>query len=372
MAGAGRGTPPGMSMRKIGVEEELLLVDPDTRRLTAMSAQAVASDDGEVEVAQELFLHQIETSTAPETDATELLAGLRAGRRAVGEAAAAAGARAVAVATPPLPAEEDEEFTPGTRYARIAAEFGETARQATVCAMHIHVDVADDAEGVLVIDRIRPWLPFLLAISANSPYWHGRDTGHASWRTQLWSRLPTAGPREAFADVATYREVADRMIEWGGAIDAAMLYFDARLAESYPTVEIRVPDVCTEPEDALLVALLSRALVQSCVDDPGGEPWRADLLRVAGWRASRYGLTGDLVHPTRSELAPPREVFEALLGQAGPALEAAGDHDFVVAHFEKLLDRGTGATLQHRAFEAKGELTAVVDDLADRTEASWA
>lgn len=371
MARARTGTAPPMSVRKIGIEEELLLVDPDTRRLTAVSAQAVAADDGSVEVAQELFLAQIETSTPPATDAADLLRGIRAGRRAIGEAAAAAGARAVAVATPPLPAEDDHEFTPDTRYSQIAAEFGEIARDAAVCAMHLHVDVADDDEGVVVLDRLSPWLPSLIALSANSPYWHGRDTGHASWRTQVWNRLPTAGPREPFGDVAGYREAADRMVGWGGALDAAMLYFDARLSESYPTLEVRVPDVCTDPEDALLVALLARALVQSCAEDPGGPPWRSDLLRVAGWRAARYGLSGDLVHPTHRVLAPPRDVLDAVLQHAGPALEAAGDHDFVVAQVDKLIDGGTGATRQRRVLEARGGLTAVVDDLADRTEASW-
>ncbi|MDQ6642254.1 MAG: glutamate--cysteine ligase [Actinomycetota bacterium] len=360
-----------MSVRKIGVEEELLLVDPDTRRLTAVSTQAVAANDGSVEVAEELFLHQIETSTPATVDATELMQSLRAGRRAVGEAAAAAGARAVATATPPLPSAMDDEFTPRTRYARIQAEFGEIARQATVCAMHVHVDVADDDEGVAILDRLAPWLPFLLAISANSPYCDERDTGHASWRSQVWNRLPTAGPRQAFGDLASYRAAADRMIDWGGALDAGMLYFDVRLSESYPTLEVRVADVCTDLQDALLVALVTRALAESVAGDPEAEPWRADLLRVAGWRAARYGLAGDLVHPTRSVLAPPRDVFDAVLKQAGPALEAAGDHEFVVAHFDELMARGTGATRQRRVFEQRGELTAVVDDLADLTEASW-
>ncbi len=359
-----------MSVRKIGIEEELLLVDPDTRRLTDVSTEAVAAHDGVIEVTEELFLHQIETSTAATSRAEELLGSLRAGRRAVGEAAAAAGARAVAVATPPIPARE-AKVTPGTRYARIQAEFGETTRQATVCAMHVHVDVADDEEGVAVIDRIRPWLPFLVAISANSPYWHERDTGHASWRSQIWSRLPPAGPQQPFGDLDTYRAVSRSMMDWGGALDAAMLYFDARLAESYPTIEIRVADVCTDVEDALLVALLTRALVETLADEAQAKPWRADLLKVASWRAARYGLTGDLVHPTRSVLAPARAIFEELLKLTGPALTAAGDHEFAVSHFDKLLSRGTGATRQRQVYEKRDELTAVVDDLADRTEESW-
>ena len=360
-----------MSPRKIGVEEELMLVDPTTGQLTAVSQSAVLANDASEEVEHELFLQQIETSTPPCERAEDLLAGLRAGRRAVGEAAAAAGARAVAMATPVL-AEHDEDFTPKSRYRQIQAEYGEMARQALVCAMHMHVDVASDAEAVRVVDGIRPWLPLLVALGANSPYWQGRDTGHASWRSQVWSRWPTAGPAQPFGDVATYRAVSEQMIGWGAGLDAGMLYFDVRLAADYPTVEIRVADVCTDVEDALLVALLARALVTTVAADPTPPTWRGDLLQVAGWRAARHGLSDDLVHPVEARLAPVREVFEATVAHCRDALAASGDLDLVNASFERLVAAGTGATRQRRVHESAGSLRAVVEDLARRTEESWA
>ena len=149
------------------------------------------------------------------------------------------------------------------------------ARQALVCAMHVHVDVSSDDEAVRVVDGVRPWLPLLVAIAANSPYWQGVDTGHASWRSQVWGRWPTAGPAQPFGDLATYRQVSEQMIAWGGGLDPAMLYFDVRLADAYPTVEIRVADVCTEPEDALLVGLLARGWSQ---------PRRRPVATVLAWR----------------------------------------------------------------------------------------
>ena len=361
---------PELSLRKIGVEEELMLVDPGSGRLTALAHSAVLANEAAEEVEQELFLQQIETSTPPVERADELLAGIRAGRRAVGQAAAAAGARAVAVATPVL-AEEDEDFTPQPRYRRIQAEYGEMARQALVCAMHIHVDVVDDEEAVHVVDGIRPWLPLLVAVGANSPYWQGRDTGHASWRSQVWSRWATAGPAQPFGDMATYRSVSAQMLEWGAGLDRAMLYFDIRLAQDFPTVEIRVADVTTDAEDATLVALLARALVQTVARDPAPAAWRGDLLRVAGWRAARSGLAGRLVHPTEASLVPAREVFDATVSFTRAALEESGDLDLVRDSFERLVARGTGSTRQRQAFERTGSLRAVVEDLADRTEESW-
>jgi len=360
-----------VNVRKLGVEEELLLIDPESRRLRAVSAQAVAAHAGPVEVGQELFLQQIETSTRPQRHAEEVLADLRLGRRAVGVAAAAAGARAIATGTYPLPS-EGEDFTPQRRYKRIQAGFGEIARQTMLCAMHVHVDVDDDEEGVRIVDSIRPWLPVLLAISANSPLWAGRETGHASWRTQILNRWPTAGPTQGFTDAKTYRWVADKMIAWGGALDPGMLYFDARLSARYPTVEVRIADICTDLEDALLVALLARALVSTCATtDSDVAPWRADLLRVANWRAARFGLAADLVHPETEELASPRVVIEALLHCTRPMLEAADDFERVTDLTQRILARGGGATRQRRVLEATGSLAAVVDDLARRTEESW-
>ena len=239
-----------------------------------------------------------------------------------------------------------------------------------MCGMHVHVEVDGDEEGVRVIDGIRPWLPLLTAISANSPYWEGRDSGYASWRSRVWLGWPSAGPREAFGDVETYREVAGRTMSWGGAMDPAMLYFDARLAESYPTVELRVSDVCLEVEDAVLVAVLARALVVAHSDRPS-EEWRADLLKVAGWRAARFGIGADLVHPGTRELAPAREVFAALVEHVGPELDATGERRFAQDGFDRLLARGNGAVRQRRTFEESHDLAAVVDDLADATEATW-
>jgi carboxylate-amine ligase len=265
--------------------------------------------------------------------------------------------------------EDERDFTPKARYRRIHEEYGEMARQALVAAMHVHVEVAGDEEAVRVVDGVRPWLPLLVALSANSPFWQGGDTGHASWRSQIWNRWPTARPREPFGNPETYHRVATQMTEWGGALDAGMLYFDVRVATDFPTVEIRVADVCTDVEDAVLVATMARALVASSLDR--APEWRADLLQVAGWRAARFGLGDDLVHPVEMRLVPPRQVFAAAVEHARPALEEHGDLDLVVDGFERLLSRGTGATLQRRALETSGDLTRVVDDLARRTEESW-
>ena len=369
-------------MRKIGVEEELMLVDPDTGKVTAVAAAALrarehAAERGEAAeegapVDQELFLQQIETATAPCTSAEELTAELVRGRRAVGESARAAGAAAVAVPTPVLPTDEPT-ITPKQRYRRIRDEYGEMARQALVCGMHMHIDVSGEDEAIRVMDGIRPWLPVLLAMSGNSPFWEGRDTCFASWRSQVWGRWPSSGPAEPFGTPETYRSTVGKMIEWGASVDEGMLYLDARPSSSYPTIEIRVADVCTEVEDAVLVAALARGLVETAAagPSPSGDRWRSDLLRAASWRAARHGLSSTLVDPLTTELAPVRDVFESLRAHTEEALRESGDWEWTAESFERLLAQGSGAARQRAAHEVTGSVRGVVQDLVRRTEDSW-
>lgn len=365
-----------------------MLVDPETGRLTAVAQRALrarAEAEAEAEeridldqldesgVEAELFLQQIETTTPPCDTMDELDRQLRQARRTVGELALDAGAAVVAVPTPVM-VDTDASVTPQPRYQRIREEFGELAKTSLACAMHVHVGLDEMEDGAVLLGEIGPWLPVLLAISANSPYWRGHDTGYASWRTQIWTRWPSNGTGEPFESRQEYDDVTRRLVDWGAAIDDAMVYFDARLSRTFPTLEIRVADVCTEPDDAVLFAALTRALVTTAASRAGSARppgWRSDLMRAASWRASRYGVAAQLVDPATLELAPARAVVESLVRQVRDALEDAGDLALVEDLLERLLSRGGGATRQRRTFEAEGTLEAVVADLRTRTEKSW-
>lgn len=374
---AGRSTP---GPRPLGVEEELLLVDPDDGEVTAVAQQALHADVGPgeaAEVEQELFQQQIETASRPTPDPDELVAGIREGRRQAVVAAAAAGARAVAMPVPLL-AGARERLTPEDRYQQIHERYGQMARQALTCGLHVHVEVGESEGGdearVAVVDRVRPWLPVLLALSANSPYWRGEDTRHESWRSQIWSRWPSAGPAEPYVDLAGYQRAAESLVGWEASLDRQALYFDVRLAQSYPTVELRVADVCTDVADTLLVALLMRALVDTELAAwQAGEPllpWRTDLLKAAGWRSAYAGVAGPLVHPLSGELASTDAVLGALRDHVGGSLEVAGDAERVRHLLERLVAAGDGAARQRSVLQRTGDLAAVVRDLADRTEES--
>lgn len=372
-----------MDVRTVGVEEELLLVDPDTRAVSERSAEVLkvnrehgsgrhpaASSD---ELDQELFLHQIETRTDPTTDLDDVARQLVAARRTAGEAATAAGLGVIACGIVPIEGEEPQ-VSPNERYRAMVEVFGEAARTGSTCGTHVHIAIDSPEEGVGVIDRITPWLPVLVALGANSPFAAGRDTHYASWRSQAWTRWPSAGATEAFETVAGYREAARMLMMTGAARDEGMLYFDARLSAHQPTVEIRVLDACTDHEDAVLAAALGRGLVVTAAREwAEGRPWdrwRAELLRASHWRAARIGLSNTLVHPRERELRPARDVVTALVDHVRDALEESGDLGRVAEGVDRVLRAG-GATRQRAAYERTGSVEGVVDDLLARTEATW-
>ncbi len=365
------------SVRKVGVEEELLLVHPETGEL-ANAAGAVLHDQGwspgdgppswaTQDLEGELLRDMIETHTDPTEDLAEIARQLRRARRTAITAAENVGVAVAATGTPPL-GTTMPVVSANARYERIVQEFGDTGRGAGTFGMHVHVDVSDDEEGVRAIDGLRTWLPLLTAMSANSPYASGRDTGYASWRQQVWTRWPTAGTAEPYGSVEEYHRVGDTMIRLGAALDDGMLYYDARLSAAYPTVEVRVADICTDVDDGVLVAALARALVETLATGPAPvDPPRSDLLRAAWWRAARYGLSGDLVHPVAWDLVPAAEALDALVEAVGPALEEASDTALVTDGLARLATNGTGARRQRQAFERTGGLQGVVADLVSRT-----
>jgi carboxylate-amine ligase len=358
-----------VDVRQIGVEEEMFLVDPATRRLVAASDRA-SDPDSPGEVEQELFLQQVEIQTGPHRDLAALADDLSDARREAARAAEAAGAMLAAMASPVMP-DEAGDTTPKQRYDTMTSRYGEVGRTALVCGMHVHVDVQDDDEAVAVVDGLRPWLPIVLALSANSPFNLGVDTSFASWRGQVWDAWPSAGPVEPFGSPAAYRGAVEALISSGAALDEGMIYLDARLARDFPTVEVRVADVCTDREDAVVVAAVVRALVDLCAgprhEQPDAAPWRVDLLRAARWRARRDGLSGSLIDPVSRRTVPASDAIWTMLDAVGPALEVNGDTDLVRDGVARIVSGGGGARRQRTAAGPDLDLTAVVDDVMRRT-----
>jgi carboxylate-amine ligase len=350
------------------VEEEFLLYASGVPRLLDVGpviAQVADSDaspeERDSQFQKELMKAQTEHASPATPSLDELGATLTGQRDRLIAAASARDARLVASGT--SPARDTTSTTEDKRYGEMIDRFAAVARGQLTCAMHIHVSVDSPDEGVAVIDRTAPWLPVIAALSANSPFHDGRDTGYASYRRMLWGLWPTSGPTTAFEDAMTYGSVVDDLVATGAARDRGMIYFDARLSEKYPTVEIRVCDVVREVDDAVTIAGLLRALVSTVALDGSAPCARVELLHAAGWRAARYGLDDTLVDLTGvlggHRLVPAWDLVEGLLEYIGPELDAAGDLDRVREGIASLRRRGVGAARQRSAAQ-HGGLAAVI------------
>ncbi|MFF7313708.1 glutamate--cysteine ligase [Streptomyces sp. NPDC008137] len=361
-------------MRTVGVEEELLLVDPETGEPRALSAAVLAhaARDGADQDVFEKELHEqmLEFATHPQSSMESLHAEIVRCREEAARHAGEIGCTVAALATSPLPV--SPAISVNQRYQWMAERYGIATREQLVMGCHVHVSVESDEEGVAVIDRVRPWLQVLLALSANSPFWQGHDSGYSSYRSRVWQRWPSAGPTGIFGSAERYHRLVSEMVATGVILDDGMIYFDARLSRQYPTVEVRVSDVCLRSGTAALVATLVRGLVETAAREwrAGREPLdhSVSLLRLAYWQAARSGLTGELLHPATMRRMPAEAVVRALLDHVGAALSDTGDFDRARTACAELLREGNGARVQRELMERTGSLRDVVTECVRHTQ----
>jgi carboxylate-amine ligase len=330
----------------VGVEEEFLLVDTDNGEpLAANRPVAEEAERRGIKLQLELTSCQVETTTSVTAGGAELREQLTRLRRITAESAKACGAQLLAVALPPsVPHEFPVTDTP--RYRTIAERFGMIAHEQGICGCHVHVEVPNRAAAVQVSNWLRPWLPLLLALTANSAVYRNTDTGYASWRSILWARWPSAGPPPFFASVDDYDSTVRMLIDTGA-------------------------DVPSTVAETVLLATLIRAAVMTAL-----YAWRRDdtpqrpapvALRAAYWRAARDGLDGQAIDLTgRPRLVPTCELLSAFVERIRPALDSLGEYQRVSDEVARVLVEGNGAMRQIRAWRRREDAGDVI------AAAAWA
>ncbi|WP_170026468.1 carboxylate-amine ligase [Actinomadura oligospora] len=358
----------------MGVEEEFLLVDARTFELSANAKTVLAdADDGSGTMHMEATRYQVESASPIARTAGELHDDLLRLRRSYAEAAAARGCRLVACGTPVLRRTDEPVLADEPRRHVQRARFGALTDTLVDSGCHVHVGTIDLAEAVRAADHLRPWLPTLIALGANSPFKDGTDTGHASWRTVAGSEWPCSGIPPRLGTPEHYLAALDTLIGSGTIMDEKMVYWDVRPSMTWPTVEVRAPDVAMSVEEAVLQAVLTRALVHAALRARDrGEPAPEvsdEVLTLARWRAARDGLEGRAVHPWTAELVPAHVLVDELIAHVLDDLTDAGDLDYVTTVIARLRLDGCGAHRQRRVYERRRRFTDVVRHLADVTEA---
>lgn len=348
-------------MTTFGIEEEYFLVDPPTLQPAGL-AEAVLRDlppgtGGSGRVTREFLASQLERATAVFTDLGAAAADLATFRAGAGAADRRRGAMLVGTGTsfdaPAAPVLSD-----AGRYRDVGAEVRGMLHDHQICATQVHVGVPSREAGVRALNSVRVWLPTLMALTGNSPFWRGQDTGFASWRAVIMRRWATTGCPPVFTDAADYDRRLNRLVGVGGTVDTATVAWYARLSEKYPTLEVRVADAQLDADSSVLLAALARALVMTgLAEAEQGTPpleMKPELMDAALWHASRDGIRGRLVDPGTGDLAPAWVVTDALLRHVGDALDDAGDRPRVVELLDRLWRSGTGAETQQRAFRTGG------------------
>jgi YbdK family carboxylate-amine ligase len=356
----------------VGVEEEYHLVDETTGGLADApdvvgTAKGLLGDDAQSEISTS----QLEVATPVCASLAEVRAQLERLRRGADAAARAHGCRVLACGTHPFGSWLDQRLTPGERYLEVFERLGLLALQQLIAGCHVHVSLpADDPElGVQVLDRLRPDLHVLLALSGSSPFWEGVDTGYASYRTQWFNRFPVTGTPHVLGTRRAYDGLVADLVATGMVRDASHLYWDARLSTRFPTVEVRVADTTPDLDDVVLQAALVRSLVRTAAADarrgaPVAAP-RPEVVRAARWRAARFGVEGQLVDLHEGGLVDAPVLARRLLERLRPDLEEVGDWEEASALLEQVLARGTSAARQRAVLARTGELADVVRALVD-------
>ncbi|MFI9005669.1 glutamate--cysteine ligase [Actinosynnema sp. NPDC053489] len=367
--------PSDADVPTLGVEEEFLVVDPTGGAPVPVAREVVdlATRLGG-DLQPELTRVQVESNTPVCRTVREARGHLLAARSVAGAAALQAGARLLAVGVP-LTGPTGQPINDTDRYRRIGEDYGLLAAEHGVCGCHVHVAVPDRETAVQVCNHLRPWLPVLLALTANSPVHQGVDTGYASWRSVLTGRWPCSGAPPYFTSAEHYDAVVDMMVDTGALLDRAMVYWDVRPSEHLPTVEVRVSDVPATVDESVLLAALVRGLVMTALGAirRGGRalPVTDEALRAAYWRAAHDGITGDGVDLFTGRRVPAVELLRRLVRHVRPALRRTGELRAVNALLTKVLQHGNGAVRQRQAFQLRGRIEDVVALLTRDTGQDW-
>ena len=366
----------------LGIEEEYLLVDPETRDLVpkmpaSMLEECAARCEGQ-QVTPELLRAQIEVGTRVCADITEAREALGLLRRAVAEVADEHGLAFIAASTHPFARWSQQKHTDKARYTALYEEMAAAARRLLICGMHVHVGIDDDELRIDLMNQFSYFLPHMLALSCSSPFWEGQDTGLKSYRLTVFDAVPRTGLPERFASYPEYERHVRVMVEAGLIPDATMIWWDLRPSARYPTLETRIMDVCTDMEDSLCLAALAACSLRMLYRLRGrNQRWRLYsrlLLDENRWRAMRYSFDKGLIDLGKGHIIPFPQLVEELLELVHEDAETLGCVR-EVERVREILAHGTSAHRQlrvHKEARSQGATAqeaarAVVDHLVVET-----
>jgi glutamate---cysteine ligase / carboxylate-amine ligase len=356
----------------LGVEEEFQIVDPESGELRSHVSELLASSAPVLgdQIKRELHQSIVEVGTKICGDVSELRAEIFRTRRELTSSAERVGLAVAAAGTHPFADWKEQVLSPGVRYDSIVEELQQLARSLLIFGLHVHVAVPERQTAIDLMNQARYFLPHLLALSTSSPFWMGRDTGLKSYRTTVFRRFPRTGVPDHFNSWSEYENYVKLLVDLKCIDDARKIWWDVRPHPTFGTLEFRVCDVPTRPEDAVMFGALCQAIIVKLyrlyTTNMGYRLYRRALIEENKWRAARWGLDGKLIDFGRGAEVPMRELALELLEFIDDVVDPLGSRE-AVNNVHAILRDGTSADRQLAVYRETGDLKMVMHHLIDET-----
>ena len=363
----------GSSGYSLGVEEELHIVDASTGELVPKIEEIMSRlpEDLEEAVSYELFQSVLEIKTPPCATVAEAEGRLRELRSRVGSWTAACGAALASAGTHPFSRYRDQKITDQERYRKVIRTLRWIAEREVIFGQHVHVAVPGEEEVIEAHNRLSEWAPLLLALSSNSPFWQGKDTGFESTRVKIFETFPRAGLPPAFPDYESFESYVDLMVDSGAMDDYTFCWWDVRPHAKIGTIELRILDSQTSLDHAVALTALTQCLVARSLSGPPKGPYHRELALENKWRASRHGIDAAFYDMEKRTNVPARALTRSLVEELRPVSQDLKCEAELLNVLE-IVEGGTGSLHQRRVYEESGDFLNVVAYLIEGTRPATA
>ena len=361
-----------MSLFTLGIEEEFQTIDPETRELKSHMSQIVEGGNMRLQEQVKAEMHQavVEVGTVICRNVDEARTEVVKLRRMVIELAENVGLKIASSGTHPFSHWMQQPITPNPRYDKIVEELQEAARSNLIFGLHVHVGIPNRDIGLHIMNTARYFLPHVFALSTNSPFWEGRNTGYHSFRTKVFDKFPRTGIPEHFTTVADYDGYINLLIKTNCMDNAKKIWWDLRLHPFFETIEFRICDVQLRVDETIAIAAVFQAIVAKIYklmkNNLNFRLYSKPLINENKWRAARYGIHGKLIDFGKEEEVPFRDLLTELVDFVDDVLDELGSRKEVEYLFH-MAQNGTGADRQLEVFNRTGSLKSVVDYIIHET-----
>jgi len=358
----------------VGIEEEFQVIDPESRELRSHVARIFSQGQGPLSGKLKPELHQpvIEVGTSVCRNIAEAKAEIFAQRASLAGLAREHGLRIAAAGTHPFTHWGNVAISAGNqRYERLISDLQMVARANLIFGLHVHVGVEDREMQITIMNQARYFLPHILALSVNSPFWLGRDTGWMSYRCKVFDKFPRTNVPDFFTGWAEYQEFVNLLVRTNCIIDGGQIWWDVRPHHVYETLEYRICDIPMRAEETITIAALFQAITAKLwwlrSKNLTFRPYRRSLIMENKWRAARWGIRGLLIDFGEQREVPCTELLAELLDFVDDVVDDLGTRE-QIQYVRQMVEQGTGAERQLAVYRATNDLRAVMDYVAAETE----